>query len=1319
MIPATKNVIMTSETTCLPDIFESQVDQNPNALALICQDGGLTYQEVEDRANQLAHLLRDQGVGPEYLVGLHVHRSARSIIAILAVLKTGAGYVPLDPCFPPERCRHIVAEAHIKVLLSEESLSASAGQFFSGHLILLDTHQTHVQTYPTCRLTREDTGLQASNLCYVLYTSGTTGRPKGVMTEHRNVVRFIQAFRDTCKLTSEDRIYHGFALGFDGSVEEMWMAFSNGASLFVGTDDIVKVSSEVARFINDHRITFFSTVPTFLSMIQEDLPTVRVLIVSGEVCSQALAERWARPGRRMLNVYGPTEATVNTTVAECRAGTPVTIGRPLPGYELFILNEHQKIVPSGQWGELYIGGAILARGYLCQPELTFQHFIENPLEGEGDLDVLYRTGDRVRWNENGDLEFQGRIDSQVKVRGFRIELAEIENVLKEHPMIDQAVTTVATWLGLQQLAAYVVLSNGSPINRSDVLKYLQRRLPAYMIPATLDVIDTVPTLNSGKADREQLPEPATALVPEDREIVAPQNEIQRRLQVIWQEVFNIPVISIRDDFFMDLGGHSLLAARMVSTVRQQLKETVALRDVYRFPTIEQLAAQFSESPISDAMNLSVDSVTSSQSVFHAIPRGIRWLSVTLQTISLYGLYAWASVPMALGMLIWIAVYQEALPLQWAIWMSVALALVHYPLGLLLVVLVKWLIIGRYKPGRHPVGGFYYWRWWLVHRLQSISRVDALAGTPLMPLFYRLMGAKVGCNCLIDTPHCCCFDLVRIGNDTGINAETQLLGYRIENGELIFGSVEIGKHCFVGIHSALGLNTRMEDDSRLDDLSLLDDGQTIPTGQGRKGSPAQPDAVRMPEIPNPTASRLCSLAFGLLHLLSLDILWGVLLLGFLPSLMAAYGGWMWRGLPGSVLGALLAIPLDVVFYCLWVALLKRIIMHQTPPGTHCVYSLFYLRKWLADTLMRISRQTLHALYTTIYLPPWLRLLGARIGKHAEISTVSQVTPDLIDIADESFFADGSMIGGRHFYRGHVHCDINRIGRRSFVGNNAILPVGRYLGDECLLGVLSTPPAEHSTTPHGTDWLGSPAFQLPHRQKVGGFDESVTFKPTPKLYAQRLFIDGLRVLLPAWLAGLGGILFYLFCWYTYGRLTWPVILSLSPVVGLLIAVSIALAVIGLKWCMMGHMEPVIKPLWSTYVWWNEAVNGLHETIAVPMLLPLVGTPYLAWYLRGLGCKIGKHTFLGTTLFSEFDLVHIGDYVALNEHVVIQNHLFEDRIMKSSHVHIADNCSVGNMAIVLYDTDVQAETCIAPLSLLMKGETLARGTRWYGIPTRPKQG
>jgi len=855
MTQTQKNATIDIETACLPDVFENQVDQNPNALALICHNRRLTYQEVEDQANQLAHLLRDKGVSPGHLVGLHVHRSERSIIAILAILKAGAGYVPMDLCFPPERCGHIIKEANIKVLLSEEDLAASIEQFFTGHLILLDSERTHLNVYPRFRLAREETGLKTDNLCYVLYTSGTTGHPKGVMTEHRNVVRFVQAFSDTCKLTSKDRIYHGFALGFDGSVEEMWMAFANGASLFVGSDEIVKVGSEVARFINDHHITFFSTVPTFLSMIQEDMPTVRVLIVSGEVCSQALVNQWARPGRRMLNVYGPTEATVNTTVAECRNGTPVTIGRPLPGYELFILNEHQEPVHLGQWGELYIGGATLARGYLCQPDLTSQYFIKSPFGSESCTDILYRTGDRVRWNKNGDLEFQGRIDSQVKVRGFRIELAEIENVLREHPRVDQAVATVATWQGLQQLAAYVVLSNGSPLDRSDVLNYLQDHLPAYMIPATLDVIDTIPTLNSGKADRKKLPKPTTPLVSENRKIISPQNDKQHRLHGIWKEVFNIPDISIRDNFFTDLGGHSLLAAQMVSAVRQQLKEVVALRDVYRFPTIEQLAAHFSSSSGTSSQEASSSAepvpTPCSRDRYQAIPLWIRGMSQTLQTLSLYGLFGWITIPMAGINLTWIAVHQEALALHWGIWASAALVFGYFPLEMLLVVAAKWLVIGRYQPGRHPVGGFYYWRWWLVHRLQAISRVNALAGTPLMPLFFRLMGAKVGRNCLIDTPHCCCFDLVTIGDDTSINAETQLLGYRIENGELIFGSVEIGKQCFVGIRSALGLNTRMEDDSRLDDLSLLDDGQFIPTGKGCKGSPCQPDAVKISEVPGLT------------------------------------------------------------------------------------------------------------------------------------------------------------------------------------------------------------------------------------------------------------------------------------------------------------------------------------------------------------------------------------------------------------------------------------------------------------------------------------
>jgi non-ribosomal peptide synthetase-like protein len=358
--------------------------------------------------------------------------------------------------------------------------------------------------------------------------------------------------------------------------------------------------------------------------------------------------------------------------------------------------------------------------------------------------------------------------------------------------------------------------------------------------------------------------------------------------------------------------------------------------------------------------------------------------------------------------------------------------------------------------------------------------------------------------------------------------------------------------------------------------------------------------------------------------------------------------------------------------------------------------------------------MRGVYTTIYLPPWLRLLGARIGRRTEISTVSQVAPDLIEIDDESFFADGSMIGGRHFFRGHVQIGRNRIGRRSFVGNNAILPMNRHLGANCLLGVLSSPPLVHERTPDGSEWLGSPSFILPYRRKVETYDASVTYAPTPKLYAQRLLIDGIRILVPPTFVTLGGVAFVTFLLWALRHLPLSAALALTPAVAFAVAVGVALCVVVLKRLVMGRFEPVIKPLWCTYVWWNEVINGAFETVSAPMLAPLVGSPFFNWYLQRMGCRIGKRTYIGTTLFSEFDLVEIGDRVALNAGVVVQNHLFEDRIMKSSHIKIGDECSIGNMAVILYDTKVERGSSVGPLSLLMKGESLPVSTRWIGIPT-----
>jgi non-ribosomal peptide synthetase-like protein len=310
-----------------------------------------------------------------------------------------------------------------------------------------------------------------------------------------------------------------------------------------------------------------------------------------------------------------------------------------------------------------------------------------------------------------------------------------------------------------------------------------------------------------------------------------------------------------------------------------------------------------------------------------------------------------------------------------------------------------------------------------------------------------------------------------------------------------------------------------------------------------------------------------------------------------------------------------------------------------------------------------------------------------------------------VGSESFFADGSIIGGRRTHRGEFQVSMNRVGRRSFVGNSAVLPVGTSLGDGCLLGVQSTPPVDTPHVPDGSEWLGSPPFPLRHRPKVGNFDDTVTYKPTRRLYLQRAAVDAARILIPGYLGLAVLVVLTLVEYRVWHDLGPAAALGVAPIAAFALALCAAGAVAGLKKLVMGTYRPEIKPLWSPYVWLNEMVNGAYESVVSPVLVALLGTPFAAPLLRLMGCRIGRHTYIATTLMSEFDLVEIGDYAALNQGAVIQNHLFEDRVFKSSSLTIGPEASIGNMTVVLYDTVVEQGVVIGPLSLLMKGE---------GIPT-----
>jgi non-ribosomal peptide synthetase-like protein len=1296
--------------------FERQARLRPEHPAVEFEGEIHTYQDLDQLGNRIARCLRERRVGPGSLVGIYMTKSFHLYAVILGILKAGGGYVPIDSHWPTERIQAIAADARLDIIVGERALGQDISQDLKSSLLLVDDAETDLNAFSGAPLPLDETGVTPVDVCYVIYTSGSTGRPKGVVIEHRNSVNFVRALGSVYGLTGDDRIYQGFSVAFDASVEEIWSAFSLGGTLVVPNESVTKSPSDVANFITTNNITCFSTVPTFLSMIDGDLPTVRLLVLGGEACPQALVDRWAH-GRRMMNTYGPTEATVVATVAECLPGRDVTIGKPLPGYTVHVLDENLLPVPQGERGELFIGGLSVARQYLGRLELTAQFFLEDKFQDPPDPNArLYRTHDLVRMNDTGMLEFIGRSDSVIKLRGYRIDLAEIETVLAQHPQVRQSVVAVFEKDGLEELAAYLVSRDISiHLDRSEFCAMLRRKLPDYMVPKYLEMLPELPTLTSGKVNRKGLPQPQTLLREEQRERVVATSVLEQSLVDVFEECLGISPIYVTDDFFHDLSGHSLRAARVATEVRMKLNLRVTVRDVYKFRTIQRLAEHLALTDVPDSPPL--DPHGSSPPELPA-PVLARWACAICQAVTLVIYYAVATAPIALLCMIVMDVVKGRIEWWFALSTITTAAFLVWPTWLIISIAVKWLIIGRYKPGRYRIWGVHYLRWWIANRFQSLGWAGMFVGTPLMSAYFRAMGAEVGHDCTISTPHCTAFDLVSIGPGTSIGAETQLLGYRLDDGWLTLGRVEIGANCFVGEQSNLGLNVVMERGARLDDMSLLPDDERIGSHEGRQGSPCTAAEARVPApIVGSRVRKSHPLLFGLIHLALIYVMGYLLILSSLPSLALVGYVFSTKGLAWGIASVFPAVPLSGFTFLLIVLSMKRFVIGRIKPGIYPIESFVYLRIWFLNYLMTNMRSILLPIYATMVMPHVLRSLGAKIGSGVEISTVMHIIPDLVEIADNCFLADACLLSGMRLYGGCVEISTTKIGERTFVGNSSFIPAGTRLGSNCLIGVMSVPPANQSSTPDGTLWLGSPSFELFKTEKFDGFNESVTYRPRKRLVFLRALMETGRILLPGFIIAADLVAFVYLVAITYSAgLSIPEVLMLAGAYGFGLVFPTVAIVAYFKTILMGKFGPIVKPLWSPYVWANEVVNGIYESVAANAMSPLLGTSFISWCLRLMGCKVGRWACIDTTIFSEFDLVEIGDFVSLNLGVTAQTHLFEDRIMKSDTLKIGSHCSVGNMATLLYGTRMEEGSMLDPMSLLMKGETLQAWRRYRGIPCGP---
>jgi amino acid adenylation domain-containing protein len=859
----------------LEELYEERCDwlRQHGAADRLAADAGdvrLTYAELDGRANQLARFLVRQGVRPGDRVGLLFDAAVDSYIGMLAVLKAHAAYVPLDAAFPADRLSFITADADVRLVLSNSRL-APCVEPLPSRIQRLFTDQAHdlIAAESPDRLGPADVGPPADDLCYVIYTSGSTGRPKGVAITHASICNFVRVAAGMYGMTRDDRVYQGMTIAFDFSVEEIWVPWASGATLVPKPGGTALLGAELGAFLRARRITAMCCVPTLLATLEDELPGLRFLLVSGESCPQDLVARWHRPGRRFLNVYGPTEATVTATWTLLHPGRPVTIGVPLPTYSVVILDPGaDRALPPGEMGEIGIAGIGLARGYLNQPELTDRAFITDFIGIPDNPDGrIYRTGDLGRISPDGEIEHHGRIDTQVKIRGYRVELTEIESVLLG--IAQAAVDAYRPDPEVVELVAYYTCSPDVPAPDADrIYADLRGRLPSYMVPAYLEQLAEIPVLPSGKADRKSLPPPrGERRLATHGDYVAPADGLERELAGVLASELRLERVSADSHFFDELGADSLLLARFNAAIRERGDlPTVSMKDVYLHPTVRRLAAALnSTSPGPAAGPRPATAEESSPAVLAGGPARARtWrylLCGAAQLVTFIG-YVCLVILCIDAASDWVAGGHGAL--------AIYTRLVAFGGGGLLAlgvlpVAVKWLLIGRWKPGSLPVWGASYFRFWLVKTLvlaNPMARV--FVGTPLYNLYLRALGAKVGRGTVIFTTHVpVCTDLVRIGPGSVIRKDSYLNGYRAIAGVIETGPVDIGAGAFVGEQTVVDIGTALGDGAQLGHASALHAGQAVLARLPRR---ARRPRVRLSDRParplrHPAPGRHLGLAAG--------------------------------------------------------------------------------------------------------------------------------------------------------------------------------------------------------------------------------------------------------------------------------------------------------------------------------------------------------------------------------------------------------------------------------------------------------------------------
>lgn len=1248
----------------LIDVLDQTVRDHATALALDDGSRAFTYSELTDavkvRAEELAHL----GIGRGDRVGVRLPSGTCELyLSILAVLAVGACYVPVDVDDPEERAALVFREAGVRAVLGGALESHAPGGGAPG---------------------RPGPDEEA----WVIFTSGSTGTPKGVAVTHRSAAAFVDAearlFLRDAPLGPGDRVLAGLSVAFDASCEEMWLAWRSGACLVPAPRALVRSGMDLGPWLVAREITVVSTVPTLAALWPpEALDSVRLLVFGGETCPPELAERLAVDDREVWNTYGPTETTVVATAARLGDEQPVRIGLPLDGWDLAVVGSDGQLADEG---ELVISGVGLAR-YL---DADKDHEKYQPLPALG-WERAYRSGDLVRFEPEG-LVFLGRADEQVKLGGRRIELGEVDAALRSLPGVAGAAAAVkSTPGGGQVLVGYLVPADDD-LDLPTALAALRAILPPALVPVLAEVAE-LPTRTSGKVDRAALPWPlaGTTTVPV---LAGTAGWVAEQ----WTEVLGSTASGLDADFFAH-GGGSLAAAQLVAALRARFPR-VTVADVYQQPRLGALA-DFLDAldPVEATTHKPVTPVPLAAQAVQLLA------AVPLQGVVGLRLLSWtAALLLALDRL------GIAVPGVSAGWVLAGLLLQAPPLRIVLGALGARLLLRGVRPGSFPRGGSVHLRVQLAEKWVDACGATSLACAALVPWFARALGATVGRDVDLHTlpPVTGMLDL---GDGCAVEPEVDLAGHWLEGDVFHLGRVSVGAHARIGSRSTLLPGADIGPDAVVLAGSALTGA--VPAGQTWGGSPARKvgrSRHRWPEAPAPRGRRwlplytLTAVAASALPFVALTC--GIL--AVTPWLRGA------RTAADVAIRGLVALPaiagVAATTLAVTIAVSVRLLALRVRPGHVPVRSRTGWQVWCTLRLLDESRTWLYPLYSSILTPVWLRVLGARIGRHVEASTVLML-PHLTKVGDGAFLADDTTVGAYELKGGWLRIERTRVGKRAFLGNSGTVAPGRRVRRDGLVAVLSAAPERAKP---GSTYIGSPPVRL-RRTSGSTYDETVTFSPPPRLVAARALLEALRIL--AVLAWFALAFFTVLALTAVGQHSW---LIAALVAGpLLLAAGLVAAGLAstAKWLLLGRVRPGEHPLWSGFVWRSELADVFVELLAGQWFVRwATGTPVLCAWLRSMGARVGRGVWCESHWLPEPDLVELGEGAGVDRGCVLQTHLFHDRVLSLDRVGLRAGATLGPHGVVLPAARLGAQTTVGPASLVVRGDRLPDGTLWVGNPVAP---